>query len=109
MRVWRVEGAKQAEELQRRRFVMRRCRSVLAARLLKIILPFRTLVTDARITSLGVNAVLMPFQCSIGTLEGPRCAALHGFVLVAVSIITSIIFLAMRSRFVPPRIVGSDN
>jgi hypothetical protein len=29
--------------------------------------------------------VLMPFQCSIGTREGSRCAAMHGFVQVAVS------------------------
>ena len=33
-----------------------------------------------------LNAVVtVPFQCSIGTREGPRCAALHGFVQVAVS------------------------
>lgn len=30
--------------------------------------------------------MFMLFQCSIGTREGPWCAALHGFVQVAVSI-----------------------
>jgi carnitine O-acetyltransferase len=58
-----------------------------AARLLKAMLPFRTLVETCVKTTLRINALLMSLQCSTGTREGPRCAALHGFVHVAVSII----------------------
>jgi hypothetical protein len=43
------------------------------ARLLKAMLPFRTLVETCVKNSLGgINAVLMLFQCSTGTREGSR-------------------------------------